>query len=115
MDTRGKIVNEAQARRIAASGATVVRGYFDPMTAAHAVRLKELKREGSPLLVLIATPPKPILDPQARAQLVAGLAVVNHVGPSCPGLEPDVALEQEDEGRLQELVAHVHARQKAAS
>lgn len=115
MDTRSKIVDDTQAREIAASGATVVSGYFDPLVASHADRLSELKREGSPLLVLIATPRHPILPARARAELVAGLSVVDHVAEAAAGLTPQIRLEQEDEGRLKNLIEHVHARQRAAS
>jgi len=115
VDTRSKIVDQEEARRIAASGATVVSGYFDPLVASHAERLRELKSEDSPLLVLIATPENPILSARARAELVAGLATVDHVAESADGLAPRIRLEWEDEARLKNLIVHVHARQRAAS
>jgi hypothetical protein len=113
MDTREKIVSEAEAVRIAAAGATVVSGYFDPLVASHAARLASLKKDGVPMLVLISIPPRPILDVQARAQLVAGLACVDHVAETASGPTPHFRLEPEDQARLNDLVAHVHARQKA--
>ena len=70
MDTREKIVDAAQAARIAASGAIVVSGYFDPMVASHAERLESLKPAGGKLLVLISTPENAILPAAARAELV---------------------------------------------
>lgn len=112
MDTRTKIVPAAEAARLAAAGVTVVSGYFDPLLAAHAERLQQLKR---PLLVAIAEPVDPILPARARAELVAGLAVVDYVAESLDGLAPQTRLEAEDERRLQDLIAHVHARQGAAS
>ena len=115
MDTRSKIVDAAHAARIAQSGATVVSGYFDPMVASHAERLAALKHPEKPLLVLIATPPNPILGALARAQLVAGLAVVDFVCDSPNGLAPQIALEQEHAEILTQLVDHVNARQRAAS
>ena len=45
LDTREKVIDAAQAARIAASGATVISGYFDPLIASHAERLAELKPE----------------------------------------------------------------------
>jgi len=33
---------------------------------------------------------------------------------ACDGLTPQVRLEQEDEARLEALIEHVHARQRAA-
>jgi hypothetical protein len=115
VDTRTKIVPLAEAQRIAARGATVVSGYFDPLLASHAERLQNLKREDTPLLVLIADPGNPILPARARAELVAGLAVVDHVVESGNGLTPHVQLDWEHEKCLDELIERVHARQRAAS
>ncbi|MBV8841685.1 MAG: hypothetical protein JO307_02640 [Bryobacterales bacterium] len=111
MDTRTKIVPCSEALRIAAAGATVVTGYFDPMVAFHADRLQELKKPGAPLLVVIADPANPILPTRARAELAAALRVVDYVGEGAFDIEPDYCLEQEHERRLEELVADVHARQ----
>jgi hypothetical protein len=115
LDTRTKIIDAAQAARIAQSGATVVSGYFDPVTAPHADRLAGLKQADTPLLVLIATPPDAILPALARAQLVAGLSVVDYVCGAPGGLAPAVHLEEEHAGLLTKLIDHVHARQRAAS
>jgi hypothetical protein len=115
LDSRTKIIDAAQAAGIAQSGATVVSGSFDPMVASHAERLAALKQEGRPLLVLITTPPSPILDSRARAQLVAGLAAVDYVCDEPGNLAPQVALDQEHADRLTRLIEHVHARQRAAS
>lgn len=114
MDTRTKIVSAAEAGQIAAEGATIVSGYFDPLLAGHAERLRELKRPGVPLLVLIAEPEDPILPARARAELVAGLAVVDYVAESADGIAPHTRLEQEDLQRREDLIAHVHARQGAS-
>jgi hypothetical protein len=115
LDTRTKIIGGAQAARIAQSGATIVRGYFDPMVASHAERLAALKRPGEPLLILIATPPDPILSARARAELVAGLAVVDYVCDAPDGLTPHISLDREHAERLTQLIGQVHARQRAAS
>lgn len=112
VDTRTKIVPVAEARRIAEHGAMVVSGYFDPLLAAHARRLAELKLHGSTLLVLIADPKNPILPARARAELVAGLAIVDYVAESSDGLPAHFRLEHEHEGLLDELIEHVHARQR---
>ncbi|MFM2125588.1 MAG: hypothetical protein RL328_2039 [Acidobacteriota bacterium] len=117
MDTRTKILSNEDARKLA--GATIVSGYFDPITMAHAERLKGLKQAGSPLLVLIATPANAILPAEARANLVAGLACVDAVtiiGAAYPeGLKPHTQLETEDAARLEQLIRHVQARQQAAA
>lgn len=119
MDTRTKIVSAAKAGSIAASGATVVTGYFDPLLAAHAERLSALKRAGLPLLVAVADPENPILPARARAELLAGLAVVDYVAESMDGLPagflPNFRLEREDEARREALIEHVHGRQARAS
>lgn len=115
MDTRSKIIDAAHAARIAQAGATVVSGYFDPLIAAHAERLTMLKREGAPLLVLVATPADPILPALARAQLVAGLSVVDYVCDAPAGLASEIHLEDEHAALLTKLIDHVHARQRATS
>ena len=115
MDTRTKIVDAARAADIAQFGATIVSGAFDPMVASHADRLASLKQTGRPLLVLITTPPNPILDPRARAQLVAGLAVVDYVCDEPGALAAHVSLDAEHAARLRQLIEHVHARQRATS
>jgi glycerol-3-phosphate cytidylyltransferase-like family protein len=114
LDTRTKIVSTEEAARLAASGVTVVSGYFDPMLASHAERLAQIKREGAPLLVLIATPDDCILPVRARAELVASLRVVDYVAENCD-IPVQLRLEQEDQDRLARLIDHVHARQNAAS
>lgn len=85
MDTRNKIIDLAQAEAIlgdslkeGAQPVKVVRGYFDPLTAAHARRLTEVAA-GKHLLVIVSTPPDSILPLRARGELVAGLAVVDSV------------------------------------
>jgi len=84
------------------------------MVASHAERLAQVKRAGTPLLVLVATPEHAILPMRARAELVAALRVVDYVAESCdvPG---HFELEPEDTHRRIALIEHVHARQRAAS
>lgn len=115
MDTREKIIDAAHAARVAASGAIVVSGYFDPMVASHAERLSALKKDGSVLLVLIATPETAILPAAARAELVAGLRAVDHVAELVDGLTPQIDLGQEDAERFRALLVHVHARQQCTT
>ncbi len=115
MDTRKKIIDTAQAAAIAASGATIVSGYFDPLIAAHAERLSGLKPAGAKLLVLIATPDSAILPAAARAELVAGLRCVDYVSELTGAVTPQIRLEHEDSERFAALLQHVQARQKCAS
>ncbi len=114
MNTRTKIISAADAGRLSADGAVTVSGYFDPLTLAHAERLQSLKRSGAPLLVVISSPPDPILPSLARAQLVAGLACVDHVTEGPVSFTPQAQLETEDSERLEQLIRHVQARQRAA-
>jgi len=115
LDARTKIVSPSDAERLAREGAATVSGYFDPMTVAHAERLKSLRKPGVPLLVIISSPPGAILAPLARAQLIAGLACVDHVTEGPVSFTPQVQLEQEDSKRLEQLIQHVQARQQASS
>ena len=114
MDTRTKIIGAQEAQRLAANGAFTVSGYFDPLTLAHAERLQSLKRAGALLLVVISSPPDPILSTLARAQLVAGLACVDHVAEGPVPFTPQAQMEKEDDVRLVQLIQRVQARQQAA-
>lgn len=105
-------MGEAEARRIATE-ATVVRGYFDPLLAWHAERLAEIKREGTPLLVVIASPENPILAARSRAELVAGLGVVDYATEA--NIEPQICLEQEDAACFKRLAGQVRRRAASAS
>ena len=113
MDTRSKIVDAGEAAKIAASGATVVSGYFDPMVAWHARWLASFKKTGKPLLVLIATPENPILPMQARAELVAALSVVDHVAESNREISGVINVEAQDRELFQDLLQLVHSRQQS--
>ena len=84
------------ARRLREEGKTLklAVGYFDPVLAAHARRLKDAREDAAALAVIVADPPRPILPARARAELVAALDVVDYV--VLPGDEP-----------LEELVARL--------
>ena len=82
MDTRNKILTAEQASRVLAGDERryiAVTGYFDPLLAAHARRLRQVRQAADGLIVVLSTPPKPILPPRARAELVAALAMVDYV------------------------------------
>jgi hypothetical protein len=119
VDTRNKIVDSREAAKIAAGGATVVSGYFDPMIAWHARWLVSFKKTARPLLVLIATPENPILPALARAELVASLRVVGHVAEYSGELAEAIAaaggsvihLENQDRELFKDLLELVHSRQ----
>jgi hypothetical protein len=130
VDTRRKIVGAREAAHIAAGGATVVSGYFDPLIAWHARWLAGFKKPARPLLVLIATPEDPILPAPARAELVASLRVVDHVAELSAELSKDLAhmlgeaeelssggivrIENQDRELFRDLLDLVHSRQTGA-
>lgn len=78
MDTRRKIVRDARHWQ-APEGAVLAAGPFDPLLAAHARQLEQLKG-GAPVLVVYVTDlPDPLMPAQARAELVAALRCVDAV------------------------------------
>ncbi len=117
MDTRKKIVSAAQA---ATDPGALVRGYFDPLSAAHVRRLEAIAGAGGgPVTILLNSPPRPLLPVAARAELLAALRVVKQVvvaeGP-LPEEFQAAAVEDESSAdllRLQELMEHVKRRQNA--
>lgn len=118
MDTRSKIVTAAHASIRPA--ATLVRGYFDPLSVAHVRRLEKIADAGGgPVTILLDSPPQPLLPVAARAELLAALHVVGYVviaeGPTpiefCGA--PIIDETRDDLRRLQELMEHVQRRQNA--
>ena len=95
--------------------------YFDPMLASHVAALEGWSRPEATLIAVVADPPEPLLDTRARAELVAGLRVVNFVVPLGDGpLEPLLESiapariyrgEQDDAARRQDLIADVRSRE----
>lgn len=88
MNTREKILSGAAAAariaewRAAGQDVQVAAGWFDPLLAASAEILAAWKRPGAQLVVLITDPPEAILNLRARAEMVAGLRVVDAVAPA---------------------------------
>jgi bifunctional ADP-heptose synthase (sugar kinase/adenylyltransferase) len=95
-------------------------GYFDPLLAAHARRLREIAGPASVVFAAIREPERPILPARARAELVAALAAIDCVilaeTPAsenvAAGLEPDEVFldEKADERRTRDLILHVQRR-----
>ncbi len=129
MDTRKKIIKPGEAaevaRRLLEDGTTlkVVSGHFDPLLAEHSRRLAAIRQQGESLIAVIATPARPILGAQARAELVAALEVVDYaVIPenadveellgSIPASEV-IRLEEIDEETTREWINDVRNRQGA--
>jgi hypothetical protein len=128
MDTRNKIINLGQASRIAADlrdqGVRwkVVTSYFDVLTVDLVRRLRELSR-GETIVAIVLDPPEPLLGPRARAELAAGLSMIDYVLPlqgagldhALEELRPDTIVREEtaDRRRQAALMEHVHRRQRA--
>jgi hypothetical protein len=80
LDTRNKIISAARACELLdRNQCSVVTGYFDPLLAVHARRLKDLAKQHSPLLIALSDPANPIVPAAARAELLAALEVVDYV------------------------------------
>lgn len=130
LDTRKKILTAAQAvetvRRLRAEGRSVrfATGWFDPLIAAHARRLEQLRDGAARVMVIVTDPSRPILPARARAELVAALSVVDYVVPSeeerledlLARLEATEVLRGEaaDEALTRQLIHHVQTRQRTA-
>lgn len=79
MDTREKIIPQAQVAGVLVEGQwIVVIGLFDPMTAVEAQRLAELGKARN-LLVVVLDEDGTLLEASARAVLVAALRGVSAV------------------------------------
>jgi len=124
VDTRSKILTTEAARRIAAP-VTVVTGFFDVLRAEHARSLREAREAGlsHPLLVVVLPLDGALFGQRARAELVAGLRVVDYAVAAdredaaalIDFLRPAhlVRLEEADARRVRQLIEHVQKRQTA--
>jgi hypothetical protein len=114
MDTRSKIVDPSAVP----ADATVATGTFDVIRAADARELAAMKR---PLVVIVLPLSDALLPQRARAELAAGLRMVDYVliaDDSQPDallatLQPAavVRLEAVHADRKRQLMEHVHRRQ----
>ena len=128
MDTRNKIITLGQASRIAADlrdrGVRwkLVTGYFDVLTVDLVRRLREVSG-GATVIAGVLDPPEPLLGARARAELAAGLSMIDYVLPlQGSGIEqvldelrPDAIVREEtaDRRRQAALMEHVQRRQRA--
>lgn len=131
MDTRSKIITAERAIEAVREGrrngnrVTVVVGYFDVLLAGHVRELCRLGNgaEKNAILVLLTSPPEPILSAQARAEMAAALAMVDYVVIAendglkellrAIGADATVQAEIPDADRTRHLIEHVHRRQRA--
>jgi D-beta-D-heptose 7-phosphate kinase/D-beta-D-heptose 1-phosphate adenosyltransferase len=125
LDTRQKILSARNAAAVIHQNdkLTVLIGHFDPLTAAHARRIADIRKTRSQLVAIVTDPPQPILKLSARTELVAALEAIDYVIPVqdntateiVAGLRPDEVIQEEaaDLDRTRVLIAHVHRRQIA--
>jgi bifunctional ADP-heptose synthase (sugar kinase/adenylyltransferase) len=118
LDTRTKIVSEAEARqRLAGQSAHWLSGYFDPLLAEHVRMLRERAAPDRRLVVEITNPPRPLLAARARAELVAALGMVDYVviadgarhSDATPDATPDAPA---DAGITERFIQHVLHRHR---
>ena len=123
LDTRHKIITLDQARVLPRDPASIA--FVSPMEvlrASHIRKLEELASQAAGKLFVILTEPEaPLVPLQARAEVAAGLRVVDYVIPSPDGAGPALAAilpglivndEEEDRGRTRQLVEHVRSRSR---
>jgi hypothetical protein len=124
LDTRSKIIGreEALSRIRRRAGSVIVTGYFDPVTVAHARRLRQISAEYSGIAVFLSDLPQPILPARARAELLAAMRIVDCVvlpqERASQPLDPEIPVlreEEADETRLRRLIEHVHQRHAIAT
>ena len=123
-DTRAKIVTLDQARALARSGAPHIAfvTHLEVLRAGHVLKLEQLAATTPGKLFLILTDPEsPLVPLDARAEVAAGLQVVDYVVPSPDGAGPALAAiepgftvldEEEDRGRTRQLIEHVRSRSR---
>ena len=126
MDTRNKILTPERAAALAPewrrTGALAVAcGTFDVLLASHIRELRRIFEGYATRVVVLASAGDPVLPERARAELVAGLEMVDYVVPAgeqgagalLAALPAGVVarLESGDRDRFRRLVEHVHRRQ----
>jgi len=121
MDTRSKILTPAAARRLPPPLA-VATGYFEILRAELVRELCEARERvaGSALVAVVLPLANAALDQRARAELAAGLRMVDYVviaddedpGALIDSLKPAALarLEEAEARRARELKEHVRSR-----
>ena len=124
MDTRSKILTVDSALEIdPLRPLTIVVGLFDILRAAHVRDLAEIRRDtpDAVLMAIVLPDSEAVLSQRARAELAAGLRVIDYVlavtdadlERIAAALHPAaiVRLEDADRQRVQQLIEHVRRRQ----
>lgn len=125
-DTRNKIIDAAQAHRIASESAAPSIAFvthLEVLRASHIRRLEEISAGNNGRLFVILTEPEgPLVPLEARAEVAAALRMVDYVIPAPGGaisvldvLRPGVTIhdEEEDRERTRSLMEHVRSRSRS--
>ena len=124
MDTREKIVDLENLPELLSRDAwAVVPGYFDPLTAEQAQRVRSFAESGHKVLIIVQSQADSLLTAEARAELGAALRTVSAVTISrhdewrslIPGSARVVLFEDEagERKRSEKFVEFVLQRQRA--
>jgi hypothetical protein len=104
------MINRARAN---GDARRLITGYFDPLLASHARQLDQIASQNGLVTVLLRTPPSPLLDARARAELVAALASVETVvlppeegDPETPGTR----IISDEVAETERFIEHVRSR-----
>ena len=125
MDTREKIITAESALAIAEDfeqrqiSFKIVTGYFDVLQPAMLRRLQEYAREDTRLFAVVLHLEEALLSDAARAELAAGLRVIDYVIPSprdpsnlLAAMQPERLIREEPAHRdsTEQLIEHVFER-----
>ncbi len=124
MDTRTKIISAERAVEVASDGrhVVVVTGHFDVLQAGLVQAFRGISKGPSMVLAVVLNPPAPLLSARARAELAAGLEVVDYVVPVADdatellrAIKPIQVISEElaDQRRAAELIQHVQQKYKS--
>jgi hypothetical protein len=123
-DTRGKIVTLDQARALAREQPPAIAfiTHLEVLGVSHIRKLQDLAaRAPGKLFMILTDPDSPLVPLAARAEVAAGLRMVDYVIPSPDGAGPALAAihaaltvhdEEEDRERTRLLVEHVRNRSR---
>jgi hypothetical protein len=122
VNTREKILSLDQARAAAVGiPVTAFVTHLEVLQADHIRALEAVAAESVPgkLFLVLTDPPSPLVALEDRAEVAAGLRMVDYVVPTAAGREPALDAihprriiedEEEDRGRTRRLIEHVRSR-----
>jgi hypothetical protein len=121
VNTREKILTLDQARAAAAGmPVTAFVTHLEVLQADHIRALEAASAESAPgkLFLVLTDPPSPLVALEDRAEVAAGLRMVDYVVPAAAGRVPALDAihphriiedEEEDCGRIRRLIEHVRS------